>query len=65
LTHHPFDDVTWSQLPLVDLLSAVLDTGDPGAQRRLFAAVEQDARQHGVGGVVDSWGAELAVLRAG
>lgn len=54
MTHHPFDDAIWSRLPLVDLLSAVLDTGDTEAQRRLFAAVEQDARQHGFGEVVDS-----------
>ena len=63
LAHHPLDDATWSRLPLAELLTAVLDTGDPAAQRRLFAAVEQDARSHGLGDVVDSWGAELAVLR--
>jgi Nucleotidyltransferase domain len=63
LAHHPFDQPAWSELPLIDLLTAILDDGDPVAQRRIFAAVEHDARRHGFGGLVDEWGSELALLR--
>lgn len=65
LVHHPLRRAPWSVLPLVDLITAVLDDGDPTAQRRIFAAVEHDARRHGYGDLVDAWGDELTLLRSG
>ncbi|MER5479332.1 hypothetical protein ABT026_20530 [Streptomyces sp. NPDC002734] len=49
-------------LPAVDGVSA---TGDVSLQRRLFTLVEAAARRAGHGDVLDAWGADLALLRAG
>ena len=38
---------------------------DPAAQRALFGVIEHAAREVGLGGIVDGWGAELALFRAG
>ncbi|WP_448321001.1 hypothetical protein [Streptomyces sp. CO7] len=49
-------------LPAVDRVSA---TGDLPLQRRLFTLVEAAARRAGHGEVLDAWGDDLALLRAG
>jgi predicted nucleotidyltransferase len=48
---------------LLDDLAALLDDGDPAAQRRLFHLVEDGVRARGHGPMVDEWSAELPLLR--
>ncbi len=62
LEHHPLDRREWQADVLVPQLGAILDSGDPSAQRALVQSVETAAREVGLGGIVDGWGAELAVL---
>lgn len=54
---------TWSGL--LDDVTALLDNGDPAAQRRLFRLVETAARAHGKGDLIDAWGDELTLVRGG
>jgi predicted nucleotidyltransferase len=48
---------------LSDDLAALMDDGDPAAQRRLFRLVEADARARGYGRILDAWNAELPLMR--
>jgi predicted nucleotidyltransferase len=48
---------------LLDDLAALLNDGDPAAQRRLFHLVEHYVRARGYGRMVDEWSAELPLLR--
>jgi hypothetical protein len=69
LREHPLAVPEWSAEGLLPEIERMLD-GDAGAIRRTFAVVDREVRAwdaaHGTtvcGGLVDSWGDELAVLR--
>jgi hypothetical protein len=64
LEQHPLPGAEWSAARLLPLLDAVVD-GDLAAQRHLYREVEQVAREHGFGDVVDGWGPDLPFLRGG
>lgn len=63
LRNHPLDRPEWQASVLLPRLEAVLDTGDAGSQRAIFASIEEAAREVGLGGILDGWGDELALLR--
>jgi predicted nucleotidyltransferase len=48
---------------LLDDVAAILDDGDPAAQRRLFRLVESSVRERGHGERIDGWAGELPLLR--
>ena len=64
LGEHPFGDQRLDNGRLLSLLNAVVATGDPEVQRRLFGIIEEDVRQLGFGNVVDAWGDELSLFRS-
>lgn len=64
LANHPLEGEGWDGERLLDLLTRIVTDGDPGAQRDLFALIENDARTVGLGGIVDGWGDELAIFRS-
>ncbi|MDX3226766.1 hypothetical protein [Streptomyces sp. ME19-01-6] len=53
----------WDTGELLTALRQITATGDAAAQRALFGRVEAAARAAGHGGVVDSWGDSLLLLR--
>jgi hypothetical protein len=65
LANRPFTDAGWRDLDLVVQLTDIMDTGDPTAQRRIFALIEPAARDLGLGHIVDGWGGELALVQGG
>jgi predicted nucleotidyltransferase len=48
---------------LLDDLAAILDDGDPAAQRRVLRLVESGVRERGHGERIDRWAGELPLLR--
>ena len=50
---------------LLEALGELAGDGDPGTQAALFRTVEGIARTRGCGDVLDAWGADLELLRAG
>ncbi|MCC3765366.1 hypothetical protein K3N28_20090 [Glycomyces sp. TRM65418] len=52
----------WDTEALLETVGAVVATGDPVPQRRLFAQIEAKARAFGIGSVLDAWGEDLAPL---
>jgi hypothetical protein len=59
----PLGDEAWSADALLPRLEAIVSTGALGKQQSLFRDVEALAREHGLGGVVDSWEPDVARLR--
>ncbi|WP_369142270.1 hypothetical protein [Streptomyces sp. R44] len=53
----------WDTDALLDILGRIAGTSDVPAQRGLFARVEEAARRHGHGGVLDAWGEDLELMR--
>ncbi len=65
LEHFPLEGPEWDTGPLVELLNRIVTDAHPEAQRGLFAKVERASREVGLGGIIDGWGDELALLRPG
>ncbi|MDT0268035.1 hypothetical protein RM844_17275 [Streptomyces sp. DSM 44915] len=63
LTRQPLGAGRWAVDPLLATGRRLLTTGDPALQREVFGAVEELARAAGHGAVLDSWGADLTLLR--
>ncbi|MBI4942354.1 MAG: nucleotidyltransferase domain-containing protein [Actinobacteria bacterium] len=70
LAEHPLTVPEWSAAALVPLLDATLD-GESAALRSAFAVVERECRRFDaargaatLGGTIDAWGGELALLRS-
>ncbi|RKN47258.1 hypothetical protein D7294_01465 [Streptomyces hoynatensis] len=63
LSRHPLGAPTWQAGTLLPRLRRILATGEPAAQRALFADVERLARARGHGEILDSWGTDLLLLR--
>ncbi|MER5203499.1 hypothetical protein [Streptomyces sp. NPDC002825] len=53
----------WDTDELLDAVGRISGSGDASAQRRLFARVEEAARRHGHGEVLDAWGEDLELMR--
>ncbi|MGW8761596.1 hypothetical protein ACWGN5_03750 [Streptomyces sp. NPDC055815] len=53
----------WDTDALLDALGRISGSGDVAAQHGLFARVEEAARRHGHGGVLDAWGEDLELMR--
>ena len=50
--------------PWLNIVDALIGSGDAGAQRRAFATIEQAVRQVGRGRIIDAWGDDdLRLLR--
>lgn len=62
LAHHPLEHADWQAGELLPRIQGILDTGDPSAQRCMFASIERASREVGLGGIVDGWGDELALF---
>ena len=65
LRTHPLERPEWQATTLLPELEAILGNADVAAQRAVFRSVEEAAREVGLGGIVDGWGNELAILRGG
>ena len=65
LEHFPLPGDVWSAPVLLPRLQAILSAGDVGVQAALFRDMENHARSHGHGEVVDSWEPDLDWLRTG
>jgi hypothetical protein len=63
LENHPLPGDSWSADSFLTQLSAVLSTGDIPTQQHVFRAVEDLARTHGFGDVVDGCEPDLTCLR--
>ncbi|MEV8361837.1 hypothetical protein [Streptomyces niveus] len=63
LEHHPLGAPEWAADVLFPQLRRIVADGDPTTQRALFATVERAARQAGHASVLDSWGADIDLLR--
>jgi hypothetical protein len=63
LERQPLGDPRWDASRLLPVLRRILADGDPAVQRGLFTAVEEAARRAGHDRVLDSWGADLELLR--
>lgn len=63
LERYPLDGEEWETAPLLELLNRIVTDADESSQRRLFAKVESACRDVGLDGILDGWGAELALLR--
>lgn len=63
LDRQPFDGETWAADALLPRLRRILATGDLAEQQRLFRDVEELARAHGLGDVIDGWEPDVARLR--
>lgn len=65
LEHHPLGAPEWAADVLFPQIGRIVADGDPATQRALFATVERAARQAGHASVLDSWGADIDLLRPG
>lgn len=63
LEHRPLGGEQWSAGILLPQLELICADGDPGAQRAVFAGIEQVARREGHGDVLDAWGDDLSFIR--
>lgn len=59
----PLGDDRWAAARLISRLRAIVATGDLHEQQRLFCDVEELARQHEFGPVVDGWEPHVSWLR--
>ena len=64
IAQHPFGDHRLDNGRLLSLLNNIVATGDPEAQRHMFAIIEEDVRRLGFGNVVDAWGDELSLFKS-
>jgi hypothetical protein len=64
LDRYPLDDPRWAADRLLPVLRRILADGDQDTQRALFTEIERTAREAGHDAVLDSWGADLELLRA-
>jgi predicted nucleotidyltransferase len=60
LDNYPLSPL-WADV--VERVEAILATGDLAEQRRLFQDAEPFARDRGLGGVIDAWGPDVALMR--
>jgi len=63
LEHHPLAPAFCAAELLVPRLRSIVATGDLPDQQALFHDVEETARGHGLGEVVDGWGPDVAAMR--
>jgi hypothetical protein len=63
LEAEPLPGERWAVGVLLPRLETILATGDLEAQQRLFRDVEELARAHGLGDVIDGWEPDVAWLR--
>jgi hypothetical protein len=63
LEQRPLDGDAWATGSLVQRLEKILATGDLTEQQRLFRDVEELARAHGLGDVIDGWEPDVPRLR--
>ncbi|MHA4820255.1 hypothetical protein ACXZ65_38570 [Streptomyces aculeolatus] len=63
LEQYPLGDPQWDVGRLLPALRRIMADGDPEAQRSLFISIEGAARQAGHDRLLDSWGADLKLLR--
>ena len=63
LEQRPLDGEVWSVEALLTRLLRIVATGDLAEQQRLFRDVEELARAHGLGEVIDSWEPDVTRLR--
>lgn len=63
LEHHPLGPPQWAADVLIPPLRRIVADGDLATQRALFATVERAARRAGHASVLDSWGADIDLLR--
>lgn len=59
----PLPGGRWAADTFLPRLQHVLGLGDPAEQQRLFRDVEQLARDHGLGDVIEGWEPDVAWLR--
>jgi predicted nucleotidyltransferase len=63
LERRPIGSDLWAADMLLPRLESILATGELAEQQRLFRDVEDLARAHGHGGVIDGWEPDVAWLR--
>ncbi len=63
LEQQPLDGDTWAADALLPRLQRIVTTGDLAEQQRLFRDVEELARAHDLGDVIDSWEPDVPRLR--
>ena len=63
LEQRPLAGDTWVADALLARLQKIVATGDLAQQQRLFRDVEELARTHGLGGVIDAWEPDVPRLR--
>lgn len=63
LESEPLGGDVWKVDVLLPRLEAILATGDLAEQQRLFRNVEELARAHGFGAVIDGWEPDVGWLR--
>jgi hypothetical protein len=63
LEQRPLDGDTWAADALLPRLQRILATGDLAEQQSLFRDVEELARAHGLGDVIDAWEPDVPRLR--
>lgn len=63
LEEYPLGAETWSAKELLPRLEAITASGALDEQQALFRDVEQLAREHGLGSVIDGWEPDVAWLR--
>jgi hypothetical protein len=65
LEQRPLDGAAWAADVLVPRLRRIVATGDLAEQLSLFRDVEELARAHGLGDVIDGWEPDVERLRGG
>jgi hypothetical protein len=65
LERRPLGDPRWSADRLLGIVRRIVAEGDPAVQRVLFGDVEAVARAAGHGEILDGWGDDLTLMRAG
>jgi hypothetical protein len=63
LEQRPLDGDVWATGSLLQRLEKIVATGDVAEQQRLFRDVEELARAHGLGDVIDGWEPDVRRLR--
>jgi hypothetical protein len=64
LSRHPFTSPLVADTPWLNIVDALISSGDAGAQRRALVTIEQAVGQVGRGGIIDAWGEDdLRLLR--
>jgi hypothetical protein len=63
LDEHPLPGDVWAAESLLPRLQAILITGALETQQSMFRDIEELARSHGLGDVIDAWEPDLSWLR--